>query len=63
VAATAGHKQLGSCVAGNEKYEAVCIDLKVNPRGDVPSAEATGRHRRRFQQFLRRLSLRHKISA
>jgi hypothetical protein len=37
-ATAAGDKQLGSCVAGNMKYSALCVEWKVNPRGDVSSA-------------------------
>jgi hypothetical protein len=36
-AAAAGDKQLGSFAAGKMKYDALCIQWQVSPRGDVPS--------------------------
>jgi hypothetical protein len=35
-AAIAGDKQLGSCAAGKIKYAALCVQWKVNLRGDIP---------------------------
>jgi hypothetical protein len=37
-AVAAGNKQLGSCAAGKRKYTALCIQLKVSPRGDFAVA-------------------------
>jgi hypothetical protein len=34
----ASDKQLESCAAGKMKYAVICIQLQVDPRGDVPSA-------------------------
>jgi hypothetical protein len=37
-AAAARNKQLGNCTAGKSKYVALCVQWKLNSRGDVLSA-------------------------
>jgi hypothetical protein len=36
-AAAASDKQLGGCAAEKMKYATLCVQWKVNPRGDIPS--------------------------